>query len=111
MDENTEKLLKLIKGNPDLPILPMVYGEVCGGDEYSYWMGSFSRCRIDDYMIDDWYGDGCVRFKSDEDDDTIIEGIAEHKYGDCTIDENWEKAKDYLKTLWKKAIVVYIDTP
>ena len=109
MNDNTKKLLELISENPDLPILPMVSGEVCGGDEYAYWVGSFSEVRIDEYLIDEWYGDGCVRFKSENDDATIIEGIAECKYGDCKNEENWRKAEAFFKTLWKKAIVVYIE--
>lgn len=106
----TEKLIELIKQNPDLPIVAMVNGEVCGGDDFAYWMGCFSKSKIDEYIIDDWYGDGCVRFKSDSDEDTIIEGIAEHKFGDCTNEKNWEKAKVYLKTLWEKAIICYIES-
>lgn len=109
MNENIEKLLQLIKENPDLPILPMVDGEVCGGDDYNYWMGAWGRCRIDEYLIDEWYGDGCVRFKSDGDEDTIIEGIAEIKY-DGT-DEDYEKAEKEVASMWKKAIVVYICLP
>ena len=107
----TEELLKLIKENPDLPDVPMVHGEVVADDSYAYWMGAFNNCAIDEYMIDEWYGDGRVRFKSDEEDDTIIEGIAEYKYGDCTNEDNWNKAKEFLKTLWKKAIIVYIGLP
>lgn len=110
MNENTNKLLELVKENPDLPIIPMVNYEICSGD-YGYWMASFSTCSVEEYMIDEWYGDGCVRFKSDDEEDTILEGIAEHKYGDCTNVDNWKKAEDYLKTLWKKAIIVYIELP
>ena len=110
MNHNTQELLKLIKENPDLPILPTVNYEVCSGD-FNYWMASFSRCHIDEFIIDDWYGDGCVRFKSDGDEDIIIEGLAEHKDGDCTNEYNWKKAEEYLKTLWKKAIIVYIELP
>ena len=77
MDKNTKELLELIKENPDLPILPMVNYEVCGGD-FAYWTGYFSRPVVDEFVFDEWYGDGCVRFKSDGDEDSIIEGIAEH---------------------------------
>lgn len=110
LDKNTKELLELIKENPDLPILPMVNYKVCGGD-FAYWTGCFSRPMVDEFVFDEWYGDGCVRFKSDGDDDTIIEGIAEHKFGDCTKEENWKKAEEYLKTLWKKAIICYIELP
>lgn len=111
MSDVTKKLLQLIADNPDLPIIPMVDGKVCGGGDYSYWMGTFLGCRVDEYMVDEWYGDGCIRFKSDHDDDTIIEGIAEHKYGDCTNESNWRKAEKFLSSLWTKAIIVYIGLP
>lgn len=110
MNKNINKLLELVKQNPDLPIIPMVSYEICCGD-YNYWMASFSTCCVDEYIIDEWYGDGCVRFKSDEEEDTIVEGIAEYKYGDCTDVDNWKRAEDYLKILWKKAIIVYIELP
>ena len=32
----TEELLELIKENPDLPVVPMVYGEIVGADSYLY---------------------------------------------------------------------------
>ena len=34
----TEELLKLIKENPDLPVVPMVNDEVVGDDSYRYWL-------------------------------------------------------------------------
>lgn len=105
----TEKLIELIKQNPELSVVPMVYYEVVAED-CGYWMGRIDSVRIDEYLIDPWYGDDCVRFKSDSDEDTIIEGIAEHKFGDCTNEKNWEKAKVYLKTLWEKAIICYIES-
>ncbi len=109
--ENANRFLELVASNPDLPILPMVDGEICAGDEYARWLGSFGRSYIDEVIIDEWYGDGCVRFKSECDEDTIIEGIAEHIYGDCTVDENWEKAKADICKMWVKAIIVNIDLP
>ena len=36
MNEKFTELLKLIKENPDLPVLPMVDGEICAGDDYGY---------------------------------------------------------------------------
>ena len=110
MNKATQELIKLIKENPDLPIIPMVNYEVVG-DGYAYWAAEFSSPQVDEYIIDSWYGDGCIRFKSNGDEDTIIEGIAEIKYGDCTKEENWEKADQELKSMWKKAIIVYIETP
>ena len=45
-----EELLKLMKDNPDLPIVPMVNFEVVG-DEFSYWMGSWGRSEVGEYYI------------------------------------------------------------
>ena len=41
----SEELLKLVAENPDLPVVPMVDSEVCGGDEYGYWLGEFGGLR------------------------------------------------------------------
>ena len=33
-----KELLKHIQENPDLPIVPMVDGEIVGSDEYGRWL-------------------------------------------------------------------------
>lgn len=109
MNEQAWELLRLIIENPNLPVIPMVDGEVVVDDSFRYWLGAFGSCRVDEYLIDEWYGDGCVRFKSDNDDEIIIEGIAEQKYNGT--DEDYKRAEEEIKTMWKKAIVVYIDQP
>lgn len=106
---NPIKLLQLINENPDLPIVAMVSGEIVAGDDFCRWIGTFGECRVDEYIIDDWYGDGCVEFKSDADIDTIIEAIAETKYSGT--EEGYKKAEKELKTMWTRAIVVNIDLP
>lgn len=109
MNENIKELIRLAKENPELPIVAMVDGEICGGDDYFRWMGEIGRCYIDEYVIDEYYGDGCIKFKSYDDEDTIIEGIAEYKYNGT--DEDYERAKKELETMWTKAIIVNIDLP
>lgn len=106
----TNELLRLIKENPDLPILPMVEGDVCGSDEYAYWMGCFGNSFVDEYLIDEWYGDECVVFKSNCDIETLIEGMAEVEFGNCTNESNWSRAERELDKLWKKAIICYINS-
>ena len=101
-----KEFLKIVSENPDLPIVAMVGQDVVGCDDYRYWLGSIGHCRIDEYAIDDYYGDGCVRFKDDA--DILIEGIAECKY-DGT-DEDYKRAEEEVKTMWKKAIVLYIES-
>lgn len=51
MNEKITELLRLIKENPDLPILPMVDGEICAGDDYGYWSGSWGTARVDEFLI------------------------------------------------------------
>lgn len=107
-NQNVKDLLKLIKKNPTLPIVAMVDGEIVGGDDYGRWVGSFGGCRVDEYVYDEYYGDGCIMFKGD-DDERLIEGIAEYKYNGT--EEDYQRAKEELETMWVKAIIVYIDLP
>lgn len=107
---NLENLLKLVTENPDLPVIPMVDTEVVCGDECGYWMASFGKCEIREFAIDEWYGDGIVRYRDDFNaDGDLIEAIAECKYNGS--DEAYEKAKEDAKKLWTKAIIVKIDLP
>lgn len=107
--ENREELFRLMRENPDLPVLPMVQNEVVGGDDYARWIGSFGKAEIREYLIDEWYGDGCVRYRGRDDEDTIIEGCAVIKYDGS--EAAYEKAKEEVSKLWTKAIVVNIDLP
>ena len=45
MNDKIQLLLQLIKENPDLTIIPMVYYEVVDGD-YNRWMGSIGDCYV-----------------------------------------------------------------
>lgn len=110
MTEQAKELFKLIEENPDLPIIPMVDTEVVGGGEFGYWMAAFGKAEIKEFAIDEWYGDGIVRYRDDYGaEENLIEAIAECKY-DGT-DEDYEKAKKEAESLWKKAIIVCITTP
>lgn len=44
--EKTAKLLKLASENPELPIIFEVDNEVVPNDEYGWYLGSMSRCRV-----------------------------------------------------------------
>ena len=50
MNNKIQLLLQLIKENPDLTIIPMVYYEVVDGD-YNRWMGSIGDCYVGEYAI------------------------------------------------------------
>ena len=105
-----EELLKLIKEYPNLPIVPMVDGEVCGSDS-SLWLGSWGDSELTEYYV----GRECVHFKGDE-----IEGVLYDmdgcRYGydkdgrdlDTLSDEEWDNL--YKSLPWIRCIVVYITT-
>ncbi len=46
----TAELLKLIQENPELPVVPMVAGEVVPNDEYGYWLGRWGKAKVDEYL-------------------------------------------------------------
>lgn len=107
--KNREELFRLMRENPDLPVIPMVDTDVVGGDEFGCWMAAFGKAEIREFAIDEWYGDGIVRYRDDYGaEENLIESIAEVKY-DGT-DEDYEKAKKEAESLWTKAIIVYITT-
>ena len=77
MNENIKELIRLTEENPELPIVAMVDGDICGGDTFARWVGEIGRCYIDEYVIDEYYGDGCIKFKSDDNEDTIFDPFIE----------------------------------
>ena len=106
---DTEKLLKLIKENPDLPVVPMVDGEVCG-DDSGWWLGRWGSAYIDEYYV----GKTRIHFKDDDEESTLADMVGckyyETKDGrDITTlsDEEWKELFESLE--WIKAIVVYIE--
>ena len=105
--ENIEKLLKLIKENPELEIVPMVHTEVVGdSDLFTMWKGKWSKVKIDEY----YEGDEKIYFSDDFNDlvDEFIEdGYANYHYLN---DKELKKlAKvEVRKYNWKKAIIVNI---
>jgi hypothetical protein len=106
-NEITKELLELVKENPDLPIVPMVFYEVVAGDDFSYWLGKIVKVEIREFAIDYWYGDGAVKYKDDYDaEESLIEAIAEVKY-DGT-EEDYEKASEEVKNIWTKAIIMFV---
>ena len=47
--ERLEELFRLIKENPDLPILPMVDSEIVAACGYATWTGSWGRADVVEY--------------------------------------------------------------
>ncbi len=104
--QNLINLFKLIKENPDLPIVPMVNYEIVADDCSMYWMASWGESRIDSYCIKDervWY-------LSDDRDE-----IFDHFF-EMPIDLSAEQEERFIENAvsslpWIKAIMVKIELP
>lgn len=48
--KNRDNLFQLMQENPDLPVIPFVDGEVCAGDDFATWMGSWGAARVDEFI-------------------------------------------------------------
>lgn len=113
----TQELLKLVAANPELPILPMVHGEVCEDDSH-YWSAEITRCEVNEYVIYGFdYGDTPrVIFKDDTDDlyeelfDEYWREIERETICEREREEYAErKALERIDSLaWKKAIILFI---
>lgn len=105
--QNRDELFRLMRENPDLPVVPMVNGEIARDEDYWYWLGAWGNAKIDEYIIAGTH----VYFKSDDDIFAALE--------DCLTDEEFEalpetekECRPYYNALpWTKAIIVYIDLP
>ena len=102
---NIDKLLDLIKENPELPVIPMVDGEI-PGDDCGYWIADWGQSRIDEYLI----SNERVHFKSDDDVFDVLERfLPTEEYENLPNDES--KCRPYYDKLpWIKAIVVNIES-
>lgn len=131
-NKNTEKLLELIKNNPELPVVTMVDSDVVA-DDCGRWMGKFGVCEVGEYALyDDKYFDDRDSFKEayyDFNDDELCEkfkfnpriteySVARGEYDakDLIVNNNNEKALDtYLDEIadkyFTKAIIVNVDLP
>lgn len=106
---NSGELLKLIRENPNLPVVPMVDYEVCGDDSCIWWLGRWLCCEITEYYL----GEERIHFK-DDDEEFVLNDLEGCRYGHTDdgrdiyelSDEEWDKL--YQSIPWTKAIVVYI---
>lgn len=113
---NITELLKLIEQNPELPIVPMVDGEL-GGDEWGYYMGKWGKAEVDEV----YHEDERIYFRSTDDDelfDKQVDVIFDDEYPDkksLTKEEDeivTKKAEKYVENLpWEKVITVKIELP
>lgn len=106
MNKYTEELFQLMKENPELPVVPMVDGEIAC-DDCGYWLGSWRYACVDEYVL-------CsdrVLFKSDDDVIDVLDHCLTDDEFNQLPDEEDECRKIYDTLPWKKAIVVYIGLP
>lgn len=106
--KNRDELFRLMKENPDLPVIPMVDGEICF-DDYAYYLGVWGPVSVDEYLICKRYG--YVAFKSDDDVFDVLEKyLTDEEFAKLPESEN--KCRPYYDNLpWIKAIIVKIITP
>lgn len=103
--ENREKLFQLMREHPELPVIPMVDGEI-PGDDCGYWLGAWGHAALEEYLV----GSDRVIFKSDNDVFDALERFLPEDEYDRLPDAESECRKAYDTLPWKKAIVVYITT-
>ena len=106
--ENREELLRLIKENPELPIVPMVDADIIG-DDCGYWLGAWGRATVDEYFISERAER--VFYKSDDDVFDVLERhLSDEEFE--ALPESEEECRPYYDKLpWIKAIIVYINLP
>lgn len=80
------ELFRLMRENPELPVVPMVDWEITG-DDNGYWLGAWGSARIDEYLLisnreevvfknDDDVLDVLERYLSDEEFEKLPEADA-----------------------------------
>ena len=109
---NIENLLKLIKENPNLPIVPLVDSEIVADDCYTWWLGGWGNAEIKAY----YQGREHIHF-DDDDEENVLNDLVGCRYShdpegrdiyDLS-DEEWDAL--YKTVPWVKAIMVHITTP
>lgn len=107
------EFLKLVRDNPDLPIVPMVDSEIVAEDGYAWWLGSFGCASVGEYVCFNMHGEN--RFYTRDEQCEIEEYIADEIYEDALVEpcEGIEKlAHERAEALpWVKAILVRIGLP
>lgn len=105
--KNRKELFRLMQENPDLPVVPMVDGEI-PGDSSGYWMASWGASRIDEYLLCEQAER--VAFKSDNDVFGDLEDYLSYEEFENLPENESECRVVYDSLPWKKAIIVYIET-
>lgn len=103
MNSNVEKLIQLIKENPELPVIPMVETEVVPDDCYSWWLAAFGKAEVSDFYVSD------EKVYTDR-EELVCDIVEDYLDSGNTDEEIWQLAEKRANKLINKAIIVYIGT-
>lgn len=102
--KQTEELLTLIKENPDLPIVPIVDGEICN-DDYGWYLGSWGFCCVKEFLTREKYDTFEIMWKDDDVWDTLEKYFTIEEFN--AIPDS--KGREVYESLpWIKAIIIRI---
>lgn len=108
--KNRETLFRLMKENPDLPVIPFVDGEIVAGDEFGSWMGSWGASRVDEFLFPPSDYEPVI-FKSNDDVFDTLEKCLSVEEFDSLPEKEAECKEIYDELPWEKAIIASIDMP
>lgn len=101
VDEDIERLIELVKENPELRVIYMVDPDVVQDDFQGYWLGINTSVNVDSILNDDLHD--LIWIRSIDDDYDIYESFFGDE--DCA-DEHIKEEVDKLP--WEKVIIVWI---
>lgn len=109
--KNREELFKLMRENPELPVMAMVDSELCG-DDFGRYAGAWGSATIDEYIVCTRYAwAGQILFKSDDDVFDVLEKFLSPEEFE-KLPETETECRPYYDALpWIKAIIVDINLP
>lgn len=105
--KNRDELFRLMRENPDLPVVTMVDAEICG-DDSGYWRGAWGRASVDEYLMCERYD--YMAFKSWDDVFDVLEKYLSDEEFEKLPESESECRKHYDALPWTKAIIAYITT-
>lgn len=121
---NINELIKLIKANPDLPVIPLVNGDVFFEEGYSFYYGNFGKASLgelaifDDRIFDD-REDFCEYYYDKHDEELCEEfgynpriteyAVKEGKYTKAELKKNSKAEKKLNKHINSLAVAYFFD--
>lgn len=102
-----QQLLELIRDNPNLPVVPLVSGEIAG-DDYGYWLGAWDDAFLSEYIMT---REGDILFARDGDVYGDLEKYLSINDFDALPEDDAECRQIWGRLPWREAIIVLIDPP